>query len=124
MTGAILLVEDDEAVRSSLGVLLEEAGFAVLEAEDGAEALAYLEADAPIAMIVLDLQLPRVNGWTFRERQLANDTWATIPTVILTGVNVSLDEMRWLRAKATLSKPFLLEDILRFARAYAVQAET
>ena len=118
-SGAILLIEDDEAVRSSLAFLLEGAGYRVFEAGDGAEALEYLAAGVHISMIVLDLQLPRVTGWTFRERQLANAEWAAIPTVVLTGATVGLDEMKWLQAKATLSKPFLFEDVLRFARAYA-----
>jgi CheY-like chemotaxis protein len=118
-SGAILLVEDDEAVRSSLAFLLEGAGYRVFEAGDGAEALAYLTSGVHISMIVLDLQLPRVTGWTFRERQLAKAEWAAIPTVVLTGATVGLDQMKSLQAKATLSKPFVFEDVLRFARAYA-----
>jgi two-component system, chemotaxis family, sensor histidine kinase and response regulator PixL len=117
--GAILLVDDDEALRSSLALLLEGEGFQVLEAGDGLEALAHLSAGAPIAMIVLDLQLPKVTGWDFREQQMTNGTWAAIPTVILTGASLSPEEIRWLAAKATLTKPFLFEDVLRFARAYA-----
>jgi hypothetical protein len=45
--------------------------------------------------------------------------WATIPTIILTGASLSADEIKWLAAKTVLTKPFLFEDVLRFARAYA-----
>jgi len=116
--GAILLVEDDEAVRSSVAILLENAGYRVVEAGDGEEALACLRSGAAIGMIVLDLEMPRVSGWTFREPQLENPALASIPTIVLSGIPLGFEQLRSLKAKAALTKPFVFEDVLRFARAY------
>ena len=121
-SGAILLVEDDEDVRGSLAVLLEAEGFRVLEAGDGLGALERLATGGRVAMIVLDLQLPRLTGWEFREHQMANPSWGTIPTIVLTGASLSPEEIRWLAAKTVLTKPFIFEDVLRFARAYVQPA--
>lgn len=58
----VLLVEDDGLVRGSTRLLLETRGFSVMEAEDGAQALAILEQGAPPDLILTDLMMPRLSG--------------------------------------------------------------
>lgn len=79
----ILIVDDDPSIRSMLGFVFEDEGFAVREAGDGQEALEMLVDDPPEAM-VLDLMMPRVDGHavlrTRGEQDLAPDTRIVVLT--------------------------------------------
>ncbi|TMB49180.1 MAG: response regulator transcription factor, partial [Deltaproteobacteria bacterium] len=61
----ILVVEDDLELRDALGQLLEAEGYVVEYALDGGEALDRLEVPQPPCLILLDLMMPRVDGWQF-----------------------------------------------------------
>lgn len=59
---AVCIVDDDRGIRESLRFLFEDAGYAVEEAEDGAQALALLQLDARPRVLLLDRMMPRLNG--------------------------------------------------------------
>jgi CheY-like chemotaxis protein len=81
---SILLVEDDPDVRDAVVALLEAAGYRVVAAEHGREALARLRTDASaFCMILLDLFMPEMNGWTFRTEQMRDPALAGIPVLVL-----------------------------------------
>ena len=61
----ILVVEDDDANREFLRALLESESFCVVTARDGAEALEWLRGHSPPDLVLLDLEMPRMNGWEF-----------------------------------------------------------
>ncbi len=82
--GVILVVENNEDLREVLRELLEDAGFGVRCAADGVEALALLRSTA-IALVLLDMHMPTMDGFEFRARQLAEPALAQIPVVVLTG---------------------------------------
>lgn len=110
----VLIVDDDQSIRSMLGFVFDDEGFEVREASDGHEALELLEADAPDAM-VLDLMMPRVDGHGVlrarRERDLAADT----RIVILTAKSDPSDAV-WcweLGADEYVNKPVDPEKLLR-----------
>lgn len=110
----VLIVDDDQSIRSMLGFVFDDEGFDVREASDGHEALELLEADAPDAM-VLDLMMPRVDGHGVlrarRERDLAADT----RIVILTAKSDPSDAV-WcweLGADEYVNKPVDPEKLLR-----------
>ena len=63
----VLVVEDEADLRELLGRWLETKGYEVMEAADGEEAIALLEAGADPDVILLDLTMPRMDGWTFLE---------------------------------------------------------
>jgi two-component system chemotaxis response regulator CheY len=118
--GTILLAEDDDAVRTAMSLLLKSAGYDVVEAVDGMEAMDRLLAgSASLVLVILDLAMPRVSGWTFREQQLADAEFALIPTIVLSGTKLTPEDLERLRARAVISKPFLFDELLRFVRAYA-----
>ncbi len=121
---AILVIDDDDPVRASTALLLEASGYRVIEATNGVEALAHLAAAEAedIGLIVFDLQMPKMSGWTFREHQLADSATADIPTVVLTGSPLGRDDLKRLRIRAALSKPFMFEELLRFVRAHVEPA--
>lgn len=88
----ILLVEDDVELRTMYRTALRIAGFYVIEAGDGLEALRALDADPP-DLVVLDLGLPRVSGYAVRAELAAQSHTRHIPVVVVTGAepDASLD---------------------------------
>jgi CheY-like chemotaxis protein len=93
----LLLVEDNELNRDMLSRRLGRAGFSTLLAEDGAQALERLE-DARPALVLLDMNLPVVDGWTVCERVRANPRIARTPIIALTAHAMAEDRDRALAA--------------------------
>jgi CheY-like chemotaxis protein len=103
----VLLVEDDGEVRASIAEMLVDDGFAVVEAENGREALERLaRMDEPPRVILLDLMMPVMDGWTFRSRQLADPRLAQIPVVILSASQGLPAQASELHINEFLRKPF------------------
>ena len=103
----LLVVDDDPDIREALAAALEDHGFRVVTAADGGEALGVLEDRGPMP-IVLDLMMPRMDGWTFLERLRANGALAGSPVVIVSAVapyGVPAG------AEAVLAKPFAIADL-------------
>lgn len=105
-TGAtILLVDDNPDVVEVVRVILETEGYVVASAHDGADALAQLRAGLAPKLIILDLTMPVMDGWEFREQQLADPALRDIPTIIYSAVSsVRRDEVGALRAAAAFDK--------------------
>jgi CheY-like chemotaxis protein len=117
----LLIVDDDEATRMLLTELFNAHGYAVVLAENGEEALKQLLDYAP-DLVVLDLQMPVMDGWRFRSEQLlSNVRAAAVPVVILTGTENAAKSARALRAAGFVEKPFepdlLLGAVLSALRA-------
>ena len=85
MTGRILLVEDDEALRYALSRELGAAGYEVAQAADYRDALAVLEDGAQVSVLVVDLMLPGVNG--FALARMARMRHRDIKIIHLTGAD-------------------------------------
>ncbi len=113
----ILIVDDDPDILAAERQVLAEHGFRVREAHDGAEALRAMDEEPP-AMIVLDVQMPGIDGPTFA-RQLRTRL-RRVPLVIVTGVADPKHEADRCNAEAFLSKPFDSEDLLRLVRRFSV----
>jgi CheY-like chemotaxis protein len=81
----VLIVDDNPDIRESLGLLLETEGYAVAEAGNGVEALARLD-DGPIpCLIVLDLMMPEMDGFSFLEALDRRAPRADVPVVVVSG---------------------------------------
>jgi len=108
---AVLVVDDDHDAAQALAELLLDEGYEVAVAGDGRQALLRL-ADGPLPdVILLDLMMPRVNGYEFRGLQLADPRLAVIPTIALTAgaVDERVDEMR---LTACVRKPVPIDTLL------------
>lgn len=103
----VLLVEDEETLRKVLRSLLERDGFEVAEAADGAEALSAVDRLSPDA-VVLDLNLPVLDGYDVLSRLRTRSTSATLPVLVLTANGDEASEVRALKMGANefLTKPF------------------
>jgi len=115
----ILLVEDDAAAREALSDILRDEGYAVQTAENGRQALAYLESAARPCLILLDLVMPVMDGWEFRERQLAATELSAIPVVVLTAT--AGKGVAGVDAKDILRKPIDFDALLRRVEAHCVR---
>jgi two-component system alkaline phosphatase synthesis response regulator PhoP len=80
----ILVVDDEEDVRKFLSVALVEAGFNVVTADDGLEALAKVKESKP-DLISLDLVMPKHSGAKFYHNLQKDKSWSKIPIIIVTG---------------------------------------
>lgn len=87
MRAHVLVVEDSSAAREGLTLVLRQRGFRVTAAPNGLEALAYLSGGGPADVIVLDLMMPVMDGWTFRRAQLQDPWLADIPVVALSALD-------------------------------------
>ncbi len=83
-TKTILVVDDEKAVRDYLKMALEDAGFQVVTAVDGADALEKVKNQTP-DLISLDLVMPQHSGAKFNRELKKNPVWSKIPVLIVTG---------------------------------------
>ncbi len=79
----VLVVDDSETIRNQVSRALEEAGFGVIEAGDGADGLEQL-ANNDVALIILDVNMPILNGLDMLDRLKANPETASVPVLMLT----------------------------------------
>jgi CheY-like chemotaxis protein len=107
----VLIVEDDAWIRALVADLLRDEGFSVRGAENGETALEILDDWLP-EVILLDLNMPILDGWEFRSRQLAEQRWADVPVVILTAAQELTRDVDELRAAAIVPKPFDLDALV------------
>jgi CheY-like chemotaxis protein len=112
MMSKVLVVEDDEDLRTELSELLQDEGYTVLEAGSGREALTLLEAGERPELILLDQMMPAMNGSEFRSAQLADETLRNIPVVLMTASAEVERLTAELRPAATLRKPMQVEHLL------------
>jgi CheY-like chemotaxis protein len=84
----VLLVEDDLDISESIQAILEEENYQVQCKFNGKEAMEYLmNAEVEPSLILLDVMMPLMNGYQFREAQLKNSRISNIPTIILSASN-------------------------------------
>ncbi len=94
----LLVVDDDRASRESLGRLLTEQGWDVVEAEGGKAALEAMGRFRPAA-IILDLLMPGMDGFEFLIELSRRPDWSEVPVLVLTGARPSRDEADFLRRR-------------------------
>jgi len=103
----LLVVDDDPSERSLLVDLFNSRGYAVVVAENGEDALKQLVDYAP-DLVVLDLQMPVMDGFGFRaaQRTLSNFRAASVPVLVLTGTSDAARSAEALSAAGFVEKPF------------------
>jgi CheY-like chemotaxis protein len=110
----VLIAEDDEEFRRMMAVYLRQAGYTVDEAPNGVEALSTMLAVVPDALL-LDLQMPQMDGQTLLATCRATPRLASVPVVVLSGMPADEIAANALGARAYLVKPIdldLLESVL------------
>jgi CheY-like chemotaxis protein len=129
-TTTVLLVEDDRDERVALSAWLARRGYRVELAHDGCEAIARLSSGRPLpALILLDLGMPRLDGWRVLARIALDPAWRVLPVIVMSGTLDGAEQLE-LPTIALAPKPLrsetlgpLIDALLgRAAPAVAVKA--
>ena len=107
----MLVVDDDDAIRTAVAEALEMEGYAVSAASNGAEALALVRQQQPSA-VVLDLMMPVMDGWQFLEHCRADALCQDTPVVVISAYRNLPAEAGRLGVKGCITKPFDLDVLL------------
>ena len=120
----VLVVEDDPAVREIVTEFLGAEGYVVHEACNGAEALAHVREQRP-DLIVPDLMMPVMDGWSFVEACRSSPWWGRVP-IIVTSAAADLpgtaEQLRAIGVRACLPKPLDLDALLAVAEEQTLAA--
>lgn len=110
-TGPVLVVEDDPDQRDAVMLALQQAGYEVVAAADGLEALELLHAGMKPCLILLDLMMPEMDGVQFRKEQLKSAATADIPVVVVSAFG-QRTRARSLQVADYLSKPVEIDQLV------------
>jgi two-component system, OmpR family, response regulator len=114
---SVLIVDDDAHIRDFIGFVLEDEGYTVATASNGQRALESLAESTP-AVVLLDLQMPVMNGWQLQTR--LRDDHSTVPVVFMSARDDVAAQASLYGACGSIAKPFAPEALLaivgRFAR--------
>jgi CheY-like chemotaxis protein len=119
-TPTILLIEDDADLADVIVEVLRMEGYRVAYASDGKAGLDLLKEQEHPDLILLDLMMPNMNGWEFREAQLRDARIAKIPVVVLSATG---ERSRPIDAALVLRKPVTLETLLRTVQEFTSKSK-
>jgi CheY-like chemotaxis protein len=113
-----MIIEDDESLRESFRDALRDEGYTIMDAPHGGEALAMLRgaSDEKPCVILLDLMMPVMNGWQFREEQARDPELSPIPVIVVTAGRG--EDTARVDADHFLQKPIRLNDLLESIRRF------
>jgi CheY-like chemotaxis protein len=114
-TKRVLIVEDNEVTRDLMTLILESDGYQVSTAANGRSALERLRGGDRPSVILLDLMMPVMDGWQFREEQRRDRALADIPVVVCTAAGESAEKTA-LGVGELLKKPVEADDLLAAVR--------
>jgi len=111
---SVLVVEDNDDIRDAIGEILQNEGYTIALAEDGARALELLAELPRPCLLLVDLVMPRLDGWELVNALSRDDRLATIPVVVMSAMSnpATVPERR------TLKKPIDLEILLQIVREH------
>jgi CheY-like chemotaxis protein len=113
-TERVLLVEDEAVVRGVIERTLQRAGYRVVVATSGDEALQITDADGKFDLLITDIVMPGLNGWELGKR--LGERWPGLPVLYISGYTEDVVTDVDARGAAFLQKPFLPVDLLATIR--------
>ncbi len=114
MSKTVLIVDDEEYIVTSLEYVMKSAGYKVVVAYDGEQAIEKTKETAP-DLLILDVMMPKLDGFEVCEKIRANPLWKSIRIIMLTakGRDSEREKGMSLGADAYMTKPFSTRDILK-----------
>jgi chemosensory pili system protein ChpA (sensor histidine kinase/response regulator) len=113
----VLLADDDEGIRDFVRLALRDAGCDVTAVEDGLAALELLSSWRP-SVILLDMRMPRMDGWQFAEAYKALPA-PRAPVVVITAARDAAAYAAQIGADAHLAKPFHVRELVELVRRFS-----
>ena len=117
-TKNVLIVEDDFDIRDLLVFVLNSNGYRATGVSNGQEAISHLRQTRETSLILLDLMMPIMDGWEFRQAQQGDPALGQIPVVVLSAIDEVREQGGTLQAASYLCKPIdfgvLLETVGRY----------
>jgi DNA-binding response OmpR family regulator len=125
VSARVLVVDDDPEIVDAVGEALQDDGYRVETATDGAAALKSV-LEAPPDLIVLDVRMPDLNGWEFCEIVRRQSHTRDVPVLFLTACNEVRDQITAMQVGGSdhLPKPFRLEELRDKVRSLTREAKT
>ena len=119
MPQTVLVVEDEPHIVDSLSFLMKKAGFEVFIARDGDAALRMVKSRPPDLML-LDIMLPRKDGFEVLKSVRSNDSWKEIRVILLTAKGRDVDRLKGMELGADdfVTKPFSTKDVVRLVKQH------
>lgn len=108
----ILVVEDDLSIRELLIEILEDEGYLVSSGVNGSEALRQLELCIP-DLIIMDIMMPIMDGYTFRKELMKNLNWSSIPVLAMSAQDQVLEKLQSHGLINFIKKPLELNHLLQ-----------
>ncbi|MDZ8055840.1 MAG: response regulator [Aulosira sp. ZfuVER01] len=110
----ILVVDDSNSVRHIVSLALQKVGYKVLQAEDGQEAIAQLQQNSHVQLVVCDVEMPNMNGFEFLSYRLKEPLFAKIPVVMLSSCSTNKHRLLAMQLGATtyFTKPYVEQEFL------------
>lgn len=117
MNKKILVIDDDPGLIKMVNSFLSAHSFDVIAATDGDEGIAKLKSEKP-DLIVLDVQMPKMNGYTFVHEIKKIPTAVNIPILVLTAKQGMAEIFKVEGVKEYITKPFSMEKLLEHVKKY------
>jgi CheY-like chemotaxis protein len=110
----VLVVDDSKTVRQIISLALEEAGYQILQAQDGQEALTQLRQNPKIGLVICDVEMPNLNGFEFLTHRLKDPMLTKIPVVMLSTCNTSQHRQLAMQLGASnyFTKPYIKQEFI------------
>jgi DNA-binding response OmpR family regulator len=124
MSKTILIVDDEAYIVTSLEYVMQSAGFEVAVAYDGEEALEKVAENVP-ALVILDLMMPKLDGFEVCQKIRENPLWKDIRIIILTAKGRDTERKKGMSLGADdyMTKPFSTRDILNRVKELLAESE-
>jgi CheY-like chemotaxis protein len=115
----VLVVDDDDDIRTLVCLILASAGYEPIPASDGLEALRLLRERGRPSLILLDIMMPRMDGEALVAALNMSPDLRTIPVVIMSGHNDAREKSRICSARGCLVKPVDIDDLLSTVQEFS-----
>jgi len=112
MKHKILVIDDDCQIRDTLATVLSLFNYDVVTAMDGRAGLEKLKSDHSFDLILLDLMMPNMTGFEFREKQLEIEALRFIPTIVMSSLPEVKEIAKKMQTKSFLNKPLDLDSLI------------
>lgn len=120
----VMIVDDDILIRQLLSLILRSAGYSVVEATDGKDAMDKL-SEAAIDLVVTDLRMPGMDGMEFTRRIRMNSAYGDLPVIMLTSDFQGYKRLEGEQAGVNgwISKPFIPQQLLQTIKKFQSESQ-